>query len=139
MVCLDVSIVHPTAASHVEAASKAQGTIATRMEVIKVKKHGAAAAVFGHVFSPFVYETYGLRGPAAEKFLRSAAVASLVPGALRDLRERVAVAVQRGNALLARHGLELVKRAAIGVPEDHAPGVAAAGAARRARKSRRRD
>jgi hypothetical protein len=137
MVCLDVSIVHPTAASHVVAAAKEKGVVASRMEAAKVAKHSGAAAAYGHAFSAFVLETYGLCGPAAEKFLKSAAVASLVPGAYRELRERVAVAVQRGNALLARQGHELVRRAAAGVPEDHAPGVAAA-AARRSRKARRR-
>jgi hypothetical protein len=137
MMCLDVSIVHPTAASHVGAAGARRGVICERMEAAKTAKHGAAAKAHGHDFSPFVLETYGYCGRAAERFLKSAAVASLVPGAYRELRERVAVAVQRGNALLARHGLELVKRAAIGAPGDHAPCVAAANLRHSRRKYRR--
>ena len=92
----------------------------------RVQKHGEAASSHGHEFNAFVLETYGWCGPQADSLMQSAAVASMVPGAYRDIREGVAVAVQRGNALLARHGLELVKRAAIGAPSDHAACLALA-------------
>ena len=118
MFCLDVSIVHPTAVSYLAAAGTHAGAACARQEGVKVAKHEAAAKAHGHSFSPFVFETYGFCGEAAERFLKSVAVASHVPGAYRELRERVAVAVQRGNALLARHGLELLKRAAVGAPSD---------------------
>jgi hypothetical protein len=101
------------------------------MEAAKTAKHGDAAKAHGHDFSPFVLETYGFCGTGATRFLETVAVSSGIPGALRDLRERVAVAVQRGNSLLARQGLDLVKRALVGAPSDHAPCLGSVGAWRR--------
>ena len=69
---------------------------------------------------PFVLETFGWVGSHADKFLQSVAVASGIVGAYKDLRERLAAALQRGNALLARRGLDLVNRTAVGAPTDHA-------------------
>jgi len=109
---IDVSIVHPAAASYStqSASIKAPLSAAATREKLKHHKYDAVAAKEHARFIPLVMESYGAFGREFDSFLSSLASAAAVHNALnegemkrwmKDARWDIAMALQRGNAFMA--------------------------------------
>ena len=96
-VAVDVSVVDVSAAgSRARARARTSGAAARARELEKHRRYP------GHGLVPAVLETGGLAGKELHSFLRSQAACDplLRPQQLKDVRQRLAVALQRGNAAL---------------------------------------
>jgi hypothetical protein len=112
----DVAIVHPLAPGKVRS-MKSHNTLsdARTKEVVK-RKHYADLVDFRHYqLHPFVMETCGGMGPAAENFIDTMAEAGEAhlrmwakEDIVRELLHSVAIAVQRGGAMAYLHGYDKV-------------------------------
>jgi hypothetical protein len=100
----DVTAPDTLAQSHVQATAVNAGAAAAKAEATKVAKYAAIATT--HLFIPLAFETLGAWGEQAKTF-----VAQLgrriteVTGDVREtdfLRQRLSIAIQRGNALSVR-------------------------------------
>ena len=97
----DATVPDTLAPSHVIESAKAAGSAANKAEKAKVRKYSNLIKDFA--FVPVAVETLGPYGPEAHKFiqelgrrLRAATGDTL---ALCHLRQRISVAIQRGNAI----------------------------------------
>ena len=77
------------APSHLQLATREAGAVADQAERRKVAKYIELAAT--HHFIPVAIESTGVFGPQAHAFFRE-------PLSLHYLHQRIAVAIQRGNA-----------------------------------------
>lgn len=104
----DVTIRHSTAPSRAALGASSSLAVAKQAEAEKIHKYTAEAQASGAVFNPFAIETHGGWGPKAIQLaakISGWAVAGEAAGSpwsaaeiRRNLRESVAIAVQRGNA-----------------------------------------
>ena len=97
----DVTCADTFAASHVTLSSTKAGTAATHAETLKRRKYQALAQRF--IFEPIAVETSGAMGECSSNFVSvlGAKIAALT-GDRREtsfLRQRISVAIQRGNAI----------------------------------------
>jgi hypothetical protein len=104
---IDVTVIYPAAASSVAGASRAKLFAASQREDQKRAKYGQLAARNGMVFVPFVMESFGAFGRAATGFLKELVDGS---GLLTYFQRRCAIALQRGNAAIAREGIIRLRR-----------------------------
>ena len=97
----DATISDTLAASHVGACSRRVAAAATKAETSKRAKYEGIAN--SHTFIPVALETFGSYGEAAWRFVvelgRRWALATDDPLATAKLRQRLSVAIQRGNAI----------------------------------------
>jgi len=117
---IDVAISHPAAPSRTTATPLAAATAA---EHLKQEKYKALAIRHASTFHPFVLESHGAYGAQANevmKLLRAAAPNSAMSlptgvGSFADYAAKcLAVALQKGNALVARRGATEARAAAMG-------------------------
>ncbi len=100
----DVTAPDTLAQSHVQATAVNAGAAAARAEATKTIKFAALTAT--HVFIPLAFETLGAWGEQARVFIAQLGrrIAD-VSGDVREtefLRQRLSIAIQRGNALSVR-------------------------------------
>jgi hypothetical protein len=103
-VAIDVSVACPTAASYVKAAARTALATASVREATKLAKYDALCAEHGWRMVPFVMESYGAFGRRALDFLGTMlayATEQYQPFELKRARQELAVALQRGNAMVA--------------------------------------
>ena len=97
----DVTVPDTLAPSHVQATAASAGAAASSSEALKSAKHADLAAT--HTFIPLAFETLGSWGERARHFVAEfGRRTSAVTGDSREsafLRQRISVAIQRGNAL----------------------------------------
>ena len=100
MLVRDATCPDTFAPSHIPAAVRGAGAVAAQAEQVKVSKY--AHLDTSHHFVPFVVETSGVLGKAAEEFTQELArriyKATGEPRSRQFLLQRLSVAVQRGNA-----------------------------------------
>ena len=115
-VATDVSVVHPGAASYRVAASKRRCAAADGRAKVKHGLYDTPARAQGMTFVPFVVESYGALHREAAAMVKCVARAALEEAAcdggapavtVRGIRQRVAVALQRGNAWVIQQGERL--------------------------------
>ena len=105
---LDISVTHPQARSFRRAASENPLAAASLRESVKLRKYAQPVQAIGAEFVPFVVETSGALGRRAAGFLKRLAKSVASRSGMRwqlcfvDLLESIAVAVQVGNAEMAR-------------------------------------
>lgn len=105
---VDVTIRHPTAASHIDKAQVALGA-AKAAEESKLRKYQSMAEHQGARFVAFACETYGAIGESAQRLIAAIGIAAddlLVGGSRassvrRELVDSISVAIQRGNCFAA--------------------------------------
>jgi Reverse transcriptase (RNA-dependent DNA polymerase) len=101
--CLTWDVTSPDtlARSHLQASAMNAGAAATRAEASKVAKYAAIATT--HIFVPLAFETLGPWGEQAQSFVTELGRRiSAVTGDTREiayLKQRLSIAIQRGNAL----------------------------------------
>ena len=97
----DATVPDTLAASHVKACSQKAGAAAAKAETVKCLKYESLSTC--NHFIPVAIETMGTYGKSAWNFIRdlgnrsSAASGDLL--ATAKLRQRISVAIQRGNAI----------------------------------------
>src|SRR6476661_218155 len=100
----DVTVVDTLAPSHVTDSSSSAGSAAAKAEGIKTAKYASLAQT--HVFIPLALETMGAWGQQCTDFVTDLGRRlTAVSGEKREpsfLRQRISMAVQRGNALACR-------------------------------------
>ena len=100
----DVTVVDTLAPSHVTDSSSSAGSAAVKAEGIKTAKYASLAQT--HVFIPLALETMGAWGQQCTDFVTDLGRRlTAVSGEKREpsfLRQRISMAVQRGNALACR-------------------------------------
>ena len=115
-VATDVSVVHPGAASYRVAASKRRCAAADGRAKVKHGLYDTPARAQGMTFVPFVVESYRALHREAAAMVKCVAKAALEEAAcdggapavtVRGIRQRVAVALQRGNAWVIQQGERL--------------------------------
>jgi hypothetical protein len=104
---LDISIIYPNAASHRENASIRRCAAALKRENEKVNKYSALALRNNFIFIPIVIETYGAMGEKAELFIKEIAECCNDKGMGAYCKRVIAIALQRGNAMVAHEGAYL--------------------------------
>ena len=106
VVFLDVAVAHPAAPSRGN--STAPLAAARALESAKRKKYARLAARQGASFLAFAVETYGAFGAQAEQVIKLIvsrnARFSFGPRSRALPAQFLAVAIQKGNALVARYG-----------------------------------
>ena len=115
LVLSDVSVACPTAPSHIPNAQVVVGNVADIRARSKSDKYRAMAQELGAMVIPFTLETYGALGKSASDLLKRLVDAySLLPNAPLSpaafsvlIRQRVSVALQKGNALVDTQGIRL--------------------------------
>lgn len=114
---VDVAIVHPGAPSYARRAALPLRT-ARNMERIKKNKYRDLGIEHKAKIVPFVVETYGAPGEEATKFVRRMAAFSEDQGVgltrrqvFQQTMQRVAVAVQKGNARMVQACLQRANHA----------------------------
>jgi len=113
---IDVKITHPLCQSHISAAASYSLGAADKAEQQKNKKYEKAIKVNDYEFIPFVIETTGGISSAAEKFLEELFIwiykyqGQEGKRIVKDLKDSIAIAVQRGNAVLIRSHMRSVIR-----------------------------
>ena len=113
---LDISVIHPCAASHIKHAKSDPGWAAAMRDEAKRKSY-AAGGYEGYAFVPFSVESYGRLGQPAMKFLKKLSRDSGLQGASQHaffasaLRE-LSVALARGNAAVFNAGAKVYCRLA---------------------------
>jgi hypothetical protein len=108
---IDVSVTYPGASSYSKQASKEQGAAAARREKEKTDKYEKLAFRNGYIFVPFVFESYGMLGSHADKFLRDLCHSSISNHFINQLqyfKRRLIIALYRGNARVAHEGVKLL-------------------------------
>ena len=103
----DVTCVNTLAASHIKSAASQAGAPSEAAEVKKHKKYASLNEQYN--FTPVAFETLGSWGPEASTFVselgRRLEVATGEPRAASFLRQKIGIAVQRGNAVCIRQSL----------------------------------
>ena len=103
----DVTCVNTLAASHIKSAASHPGAPSEAAEQKKHKKYANLSEQY--IFTPFAIETLGSWGPEASSFVselgRRLAAATGEPRATSFLRQKISIAVQRGNAVCIRQSL----------------------------------
>ena len=98
----DVTVPDSFCVSHRPEARKGPGFVVSKAEALKLRKYAHLAA--SHVFIPFVIDSAGVWGRAADNLVKE--IARLIKAncaenrALEFLRQRISLAVARGNARL---------------------------------------
>ena len=96
----DASIPDTLAPSHVGNTGRTAGSAATAGEAVKETKYSSLMQTFA--FMPIATETLGTYGPQARRFIQELGnhlkISTGDALALCHLRQRISVAVQRGNA-----------------------------------------
>jgi hypothetical protein len=132
-VLTDVVVRHPTAPSTVAKAAQEQLFVAKEAEKRKETRHKPTADRIGAAFSAFAVESYGAFGPQAAALVdRIAAYADTTSKwasvAVRsNLINAVAVAVQKGNAIILASGLQRSRESFHGGHDRRARGRRRAG------------
>ena len=97
----DVTVPDTLAPSHVQASATRAGNVAEQSEALKTTKYAAIAV--SHTFIPLAFETLGAWGKQAQQFVAELGRRiTVVTGDKREtkfLRQRLSVAIQRGNAI----------------------------------------
>ena len=115
---VDVSVVHPTAPTYV-AQGRAMRPLAAAKARAREKraKHQAAVEGLGHEFIPFVLESHGGFGPAANSFVQrlayhaeAAGLASTPAAFIRHMKRALARRLFRANANLLAAALRRAHR-----------------------------
>ena len=107
---VDVAVSHPGSPSFLPRA-KTQGGVAAIREAAKIAKYKDMATAEKAVFHAFVLESHGLLSPGATNFLkvlsRQAASQhiSTAPAFLKNARSTISIALQIGNARIAKQGI----------------------------------
>jgi len=97
----DVTVSDTLAPSHVQTSATRAGAVAEQSEALKINKYASIA--ISHTFIPLAFETLGAWGKQAQQFV--ADLGRRITGVTGDKREtdffrqRLSVAIQRGNAL----------------------------------------
>ena len=105
----DVTAPDTLAQSHVQGSAVCAGAAAAKAEASKIAKYTEISTT--HVFIPLAFETLGAWGEQARNFisdLRRRLMA--ITGDMREtdfLRQRLSIAIQRGNALSIRGSLRM--------------------------------
>ena len=99
----DVTAPDTLTQSHLQATAGCAGAAAAKAEAKKVAKYAALAST--HVFVPLAFETLGGWGEQARVFVVQ--LGRLITGVTDFLRQRLSIAIQRGNALAIRGSLGL--------------------------------
>ena len=111
----DVTAPETLAQCHLHVSAGCAGSAATNAEATKVAKYAAFSNT--HVFVLLAFETLGAWGEQAKVFV--AQLGRRITGVMADVREtdflrqRLSVAIQRGNALAIRGSLGLHKNSAL--------------------------
>ena len=123
---IDVAVAHPAAPSRNSLTPLAA---AASTEATKVGKYGVLAAARAATFLPFVMESFGAFGKEALKvlhILHKAAANATLPLLRTHVYQTLSVALQRGNSLIAKRGVD-AKAAAWDRPRfSHGAAAAAA-------------
>jgi hypothetical protein len=108
-ILIDVSIVHPTAPSHYNLASKKPLVTAENMEKTKLTKYTDIARYHNCTFIPIVLESYGGMPQKCLEFISTLSIFSEQNTNLygwrdiaKDLKAGIAIAIQRGNGMAAK-------------------------------------
>jgi hypothetical protein len=111
----DVAVTHPAAPSYaLHGAADHELHAAKRREAEKKHKYGHLAKQGVSEFQAFALETLGAWGPQADSVLKTLFKHSQhenevdVQNQMHEARTRISVALQRGNALVHRAGIELI-------------------------------
>ena len=103
----DATCVNTLAASHIKSAASQAGAPSEAAELKKHRKYASLSERY--IFTPVAIETLGSWGPEASNFVselgRRLEVATGEPRATSFLRQKIGIAVQRGNALCIRQSL----------------------------------
>jgi hypothetical protein len=103
-IAVDVSVVCPTGASYMRRAAATTLAAAAQREQLKLKKYSGLAQQEGLRLVPFVLESYGAFGRMALDLLgtmEAHAAEHHQRFDVKDARQALSVALQRGNALVA--------------------------------------
>jgi hypothetical protein len=113
---VDVSIIHPAAATYVRGAAHTDGSAAAARDHAKRARYETDHPG-GYAFKPFSVETYGRLGKPAMQLLNDLASAATAGGVrfkgdfvMHALRE-ISVSLCRGNAVMFRRGLFVLANA----------------------------
>ena len=100
----DVTVVDTLAPSHVMDSASRASSAATKAESHKIQKYMDIAQT--HTFIPLAFETLGSWGPQCEDFARELGRRLVqITGEKMEpayLRQRLSLAIQRGNAIACR-------------------------------------
>jgi hypothetical protein len=117
----DATCPNTYAQSYVQATSRQAGSAATEAELKKIQKYQDLCA--GIDFVPVAIETSGVWGQRAMELVseigRRIAEVSHEPRSTSFLRQRLAVAVQRGNATCINGTLQVNSSVVNPLPEGH--------------------
>jgi hypothetical protein len=106
----DVTVPDTLAPSHLQSTSACAGAAAASSEALKIAKYSDITST--HSFIPLAFETLGAWGDAARAFVAKLGRRMTgVTGDIREtgfLRQRISVAIQRGNALACTGTLNAV-------------------------------
>ena len=97
----DVTVPDTLAPSHLQASASRAGAVAEQSEATKISKYATIATT--HLFIPLAFETLGTWGQEARKFISE--LGRRITEVTKDnretefLRQRLSVAIQRGNAM----------------------------------------
>ena len=101
----DVTSPDTLAASHLAESAVRAGPAAAKAEVAKTAKYAEIAVT--HAFVPLAFETLGAWGVQCQKFVSELGWRiAIITGDTREtsyLRQRLSIAVQRGNAIACRN------------------------------------
>jgi hypothetical protein len=112
----DVAVAHPGAASYASSASTHPLSAAKHIQSHKISKYADLVQAGQSEMIAFVMETFGAFGPQANKLLQCFFKQGPGPGkdfgddgiTLQDARTQLSFALQRGNAIVARKGVEML-------------------------------
>jgi len=100
----DVTVVDTVAPSHVSDSALRACSAATKAEAQKIQKYASIALT--HTFIPLAFETLGAWGSQSEEFVRDLGRRLVEKTGDRMepsyLRQRLSMAIQRGNAVACR-------------------------------------
>ena len=103
----DVTCVNTVATSHIKSAASQAGAPSEAAEIKKHKKYSCLSEQY--IFTPVALETLGSWGPEASTFVselgRRLVVTTGEPRAASFLRQKIGIAVQRGNAVCIKQSL----------------------------------
>ena len=103
----DFTCVNTVAASHIKSAATQAGAPSEAAEDKKHKKYAALSRIYN--FTPVAVETLGPWGPAANAFVselgKRLSVTTGDPRTTAFLRQKISLAVQRGNAACIKQSL----------------------------------
>lgn len=100
----DVTVVDTIAPSHVSDSVQKASSAATKAETLKIQKYASIAQT--HIFTPLAFETLGAWAPQCEVFMKELGRRLVqATGEKKEpsyLRQRLSLAIQRGNAIACR-------------------------------------